>query len=39
MLLQSASMVAKKLAVDDKITACMSNIYVSWVFCFLEKRF
>ena len=36
MLLQSAAMVAKKLPVDDKITACVKH--VSWLFCFLEKR-
>ena len=37
MLLQSAAMVSKKLPVDDKITL-VSNKYVSWVFCFFEKR-
>ena len=33
MLFQSAVMVAKKLPVDELV----SNIYVSWVFYFLEN--
>ena len=31
MLLQRTAMVAKKLPVDDKMTACAQNKYVSWV--------
>ena len=36
--MQNAAMVAKKLLVDDKITACFKQIYLLGVICKVSNR-
>ena len=38
MLLQSAAIVAKKLPVDEKITACVKQIFLQGVVCKVSNR-
>ena len=38
MLLQSVAIVAKKLPLDDKIAACVKNIYLLGVVCKVSNR-